>query len=101
MLNTPIWLPYLQKDINNIKSVHRRYNEKVCNSSNICNTFYHERLGKLKRLSLEYRRYHFDLTTLLKIINGISELYFVQFYNNFIKDYLLWGNNKKYAQGLY
>ena len=65
------------KDIKKVKYVQRNYTLIVCYRCSITKTSYQDSLVKLK--SLEYRFYKLDLDTLLKTINGIRELYFVQY----------------------
>lgn len=67
--NTPIWSPYLKKDINYIESVQRKYTRLIFNRCNISYTSYLDRLTKLNIKSLEYRRLEFDLITFFKLVN--------------------------------
>jgi len=58
--NTPVWSPYLQKDIISIESVQRNFTKMICNHCNISYSSYPDQLNKLNIKSLEYRRLEFD-----------------------------------------
>ena len=66
--NTPIWSPYLKKDIIHTESVQRKYTRLIFNRCNIYYTSYLDRLTKLKIKSLEYRRLEFDLIQFFKLV---------------------------------
>ena len=72
--NTPIWSPYLLKDIKAIEKVQKRFTKIVCRRCNIPFTSYTDRLNKLNLSSLEHRRIRFDLIILFKIVNNMSDL---------------------------
>ena len=77
--NTLIWSPYLKNDAIKIESAQRNFTRSVCNKCNISYTSYKNRLVKLGLEFLEYRKWQFDLITLLKIVNGKYEEFFNQF----------------------
>ena len=78
--NTVVWSPYLKKDIYMIESVQKRFTKKICYRCKIPNTSYAHRLHLLNIKSLEYRRLEFDLVFLYKIINGIVNVKFTDFF---------------------
>ena len=77
--NTPVWSPYLAKDINAIENIQKRFIKIICRRCNIPSLSYSDRLTKLNLLSLQSRRVRFDLITLFKIINNMSDLNFDSF----------------------
>ena len=77
---TPVWSPYLVKDINSIEKVQRNFTKVICRRSNISFTSYQDRLDKLNMLSLEDRRIRYDLILMFKILNGLSDLSFNSFF---------------------
>ena len=78
--NTPVWSPYLLKDINAVENVQKRFTKIICRRCNIPSSSYSERLTKLNLLSLKSRRIRFDLITMFKIINNMSDLNFDSFF---------------------
>ena len=78
--NTPVWSPYLLKDINAIEKVQKRFTKIACRRCNIQFTSYTDRLIKLNLLSLQNRRIRFDLITLFKIVNKMSDLDFNSYF---------------------
>ena len=78
--NTPVWSPYLSKNINAIENVQRRFVKIICRKCNIHCLSYAERLSKLNLPSLQSRRIRFDLITLFKIVNNLSDLSFDSFF---------------------
>ena len=78
--NTPVWSPYLLKDVNAIENVQKRFTKIVCRRCNIPSSSYSDRLTKLNLSSLQSRRVRFDLITLFKIINNMSDLNFDSFF---------------------
>ena len=93
--NTPIWSPYLKKDINHLESVQRKYTRLIFNRCNISYTCYLDRLAKLNIKSLEYRRIEFDLITFFKLVNTETTINLETIFERYKNDYLLRGNNKK------
>ena len=78
--NTPVWSPYLIKDINTIENVQKRFVKIICRRCNIPSSSYSDRLTKLNLPSLQCRRVRFDLITMFKIINNMSNLNFDSFF---------------------
>ena len=78
--NTPVWSPYLAKDINAIENIQKRFIKIICRRCNIPSLSYSDRLTKLNLLSLQSRRVRFDLITLFKMINNLSDLNFDSFF---------------------
>ena len=93
--NTPVWSPYLLKDILAIEKVQKRYTKIVCRRCNIPFSSYTDRLRKLDLLSLQDRRIRFDLITLFKIINNLSDLNFHSFFLFQVSSYALRNNSSK------
>ena len=83
--NTPIWSPYLHKEIISVESVRRNFTKSICNRCNISYNFYSDRLNKLGIRSLEYRRVEFDLILTYKICYQLREIpfsHFFEYYNS-------------------
>ena len=78
--NTPVWSPYLLKNIDAIEKVQRRFTKIICRRCSITFTSYPDRLSKLNLLSLRHRRIRFDLIFLFKIVNNLSHLNFNSFF---------------------
>ena len=95
--NTPIWSPYLKKDINHLESIQRKYTRIVFNRCNISYTSYFDRLSKLGIKSLEYRRIEFDLITFFKLINSETTINLQSIFEPHKCTYLLRGNNRKFT----
>ena len=93
--NTPVWSPYLLKDIFALEKVQKRYTKIVCRRCNIPFSSYTDRLKKLDLLSLQNRRIRFDLITLFKIINNLSDLNFNSFFLFQVSPYALRNNPSK------
>ena len=68
--NSPVWSPYLQKDINLIERVQRRFTKRLAGMEGYS---YDERLQALKLERLEARRMRTDIITAYKIIFGFIE----------------------------
>ena len=94
--NSPIWSPYLKKDINHLESIQRKYTRTVFNRCNISYTSYFDRLSKLGIKSLEYRRIEFDLITFFKLINCETTFNLQSIFEPYKSTYLLRGNNRKF-----
>ena len=93
--NTPVWSPYLSKDINAVEKVQKRFTKIVCRRCNIPFSSYNDRLAKLNLLSLQNRRVRFDLITLYKIVNNLSDLNFNAFFILQNSPYALRNNSLK------
>ena len=78
--NTPVWSPYLQKNIHAIESVQKRYTKTICMRCNIPFTSYSDRLHKLNIQSLQYRRLEYDLILTYKICYGLIDINFDNFF---------------------
>lgn len=78
--NTPVWSPYLQKDIDKIERVQRYYSKQACRRCGISFVSYEDRLLQLEMHSLQYRRIRFDLIQVYKIIYGFSDLNFDDYF---------------------
>ena len=79
--NTILWSPYLKNNIVMIESVQKHYTKKICFQCNIPNTSYSHCLHMLNIKSLEYRRLEFDLFLTYKIIYGIVDINFSDFFS--------------------
>ena len=93
--NSPIWSPWLKKDINKIESIQRCFTRQAFLRSGIPFTSYSDRLIKLNLKSLQYRRVVFDLILIFKIINGLSDLHFDDYFIFRSIPYSFRGNNRK------
>ena len=78
--NTPVWSPYLHKNIHAIESVQKRYTKTICMRCNIPFTSYSDRLHKLNIQSLQYRRLEYDLILTYKICYGLIDINFDNFF---------------------
>ena len=93
--NTPVWSPYLKKDIEKLERVQRLYTKQIFFRCGIYFTSYEDRLYKLSIKPLEHRRVQFDLILLYKIIHGTSNLNFNDFFTFRTNPYSLRGNSHK------
>ena len=78
--NSPVWSPYLKKDIEKLESIQRSFTKAACLRCSIPFSSYKDRLYKLNLKSLEYRRVVTDLIFLFKIIRGETNLDFSNFF---------------------
>ena len=78
--NTPVWSPYLKKDILKLESVQKLFTKYACLRCSVPFTSYKDRLLFLNLNTLEYRRVMFDLVFLFKIIKGQTNLNFSDFF---------------------
>ena len=76
--NTVAWSPTLVKDIHKVESVQRYFTRKIPGMEGLS---YLERLRILRLETLELRRLKFDLVMAFKILNGLVDLD----YNDFFK----------------
>jgi len=75
--NTVVWSPSLKCDIDNIERVQRRFTKRL---PGLRYFSYSERLWRLDLTSLELRRLHTDLIMCYKIVFGIIDLNFGEFF---------------------
>ena len=78
--NTPVWSPYLQRDIRRVESVQRLFTRSIFLRCAIPYSSYKDRLDKINLESLERRRLNYDLTKLFEMINGLSYLKFDDYF---------------------
>ena len=77
--NTAVWNPYLHKDVQKVESVQRFFTKRIPGLAHIS---YLNRLSRLGLETLELRRLKFDLLEVFKIVNGIVDLNFDDFFYN-------------------
>ena len=87
--NTPVWSPYLLKDISKIEQVQRHFTKVAFNKCKIPYSSYTDRLAKINLSSLENRRIYFDVILIYKTINGLSDLKFTDYFKFHHTPYLL------------
>ena len=78
--NTSVWSPYLKQDINKIEKVQQKFTKFAMQKCNIPFTNYNDRLTKLNIKSLLHRRIIFDLIQFYKIIYGVSDINFNDYF---------------------
>ena len=78
--NTPVWSPYLKKDVDKIERVQRYFTKQIFFRCNVPFNSYQDRLYKLNIKSLQHRRIQFDLIMLYKMMHGNSHLNFKGFF---------------------
>ena len=93
--NTPVWSPYLIRDVNKIERVQRNFTKQAFLRCGLSFVSYHDRLDKLNIKSLCYRRVKFDLVFMYKIIYGSSDLNFNDYFFFRNSHYNLRGNSHK------
>ena len=93
--NSPVWSPYLKKDINKLESIQRSFTKSICLRCSIPFSSYQDRLFKLNLRSLEYRRVVADLIFLFKIITEQTNLKLSTFFVEKKLPFVLRGNRKK------
>jgi hypothetical protein len=74
---TPVWSPYLDKDINLIERVQRRFTKRIPQLKNLT---YKQRLERLNLETLEKRRLIYDLVQCFKIVYALDNLSFDDFF---------------------
>jgi hypothetical protein len=67
---TPVWSPYLQKNVDIIEKIQKYFTRIACIKCNVQYTDYADRLRLAKLDSLKYRRVKFDLIMVYKILNN-------------------------------
>ena len=65
---SPLWMPYMKKDIEKIEALQRSLTSKLDGLENLN---YHQRLQSLKLYSLQRRRERFCIITIYKILNNL------------------------------
>ncbi len=65
------WRPYLQKDVDKLERVQRRFTKII---PELRNMPYEQRLNKLKLTTLETRRIRGDMLEVFKIVKGLEGL---------------------------
>ena len=58
---SPIWSPFLKRDINALESIQRQFTKKINGLSSLS---YNDRLRELGALTLEHRRRYTDMVTI-------------------------------------
>ena len=79
--NSPVWSPYLSKDINQIENVQKSFTRFAFRRCGIPYNSYKDRLYKINLESLQHRRVIYDLILVYKIFYGISDLKFSDYFN--------------------
>ena len=95
---TPLWSPYLIKDIAMIENVQRYFTRRLFPE---CSTTYAERLNLLSIDSLELRRLKSDLKMYYKIIHGLVNLDVKFFFIFLPKIYGTRGHNYQIQMPIY
>ena len=93
--NTSVWSPYLKQDINKIEKVQQKFTKFAMQKCNIPFTNYNDRLTKLNIKSLYHRRIIFDLIQFYKIINGVSDINFNDYFTFKSHQYNLRRNSRQ------
>jgi hypothetical protein len=75
--NTPVWSPWLLRDIDCAESVQRSYTRRALMGHDLS---YTERLARMNLETLELRRLKADMVVVYKIFNGYIELDFDTFF---------------------
>ena len=70
-----VWSPFTKRNIDKLERIQRRATKFILKS----NDQYYIRLRELKLLTLEQRRFLFDVTFLFKALNGYMDVDFSQF----------------------
>ena len=89
---TTVWSPYLKKDIELVERVQRRFTKFAFFKCQIPFTSYADRLTKVNMKSLKDRRLFFDLVLIFRIVRGLSDLKFEDYYYFKPRRYALRGN---------
>ena len=77
---TPIWSPYLQKDIDKVENIQRRFTKFAFYKCSIPFSSYEDRLYKVNLLTLKQRRLFFDLVLVYKIVKNMSDILFEDYF---------------------
>ena len=76
--NAVVWSPVLKCEIDALECVQRRFTKRLRGMDNLS---YADRLAKLELFTLELRRLHIDLVMCYKIVFGLVELQFSDFFS--------------------
>ena len=93
--NTCVWSPYLKKDVYKIECVQKQFTRWAFLRCGIPFTSYEDRLAKIGLQSLEDRRIRSDLKLMFRIVYGLVDLKFDDFFCFNHSDYQLRGNRIK------
>ena len=91
--NTPVWSPYLAKDISRIESIQRLFTRRACLRCGVYFRSYEDRLEKLNLDSLEKRRQLTDLYLMYKILNNLCSIPFNTYFSLINSPYILRRNS--------
>jgi hypothetical protein len=78
--DTPVWSPHLAKDIKMVEKVQKFFTRSLYRRWKLQKPCYLNRLRSLHIHSLEYRRLFFDLVMCFKIVHGLLDLSFSDFF---------------------
>jgi hypothetical protein len=78
--NTSVWSPFDKGNIKRIESIQQSYTRMAFRRCGISFTSYGDRLRKVNLKSLEERRLVFDLVLVYKIVYGLSDLNFTDYF---------------------
>ena len=90
-----VWSPYLIEDITKVERVQRHFTKVAFRRCGVDFVSYNDRLRKLNIKSLQERRIYFDLVFLYKIIHGLTNLHFSDYFVFRHNHYNLRGNSQK------
>ncbi len=74
---TQVWTPHLKKDIDLVESIQRRYTKRI---PGLQTASYPDGLACLNLDSLEYQRIYFDLVMVYKLLYGLVDCDYSQFF---------------------
>ena len=77
---SPIFSPFLKRDINVLERVQRFFTRKICKRANIHYVDYRHRLEILKLDTLQRRRVILDLCFIYKLYHGLLDVNFHKFF---------------------
>jgi hypothetical protein len=72
---TPVWSPYLKKDVRKIESIQRRATKLILIVKDLS---YENRLNTIGLPTLEYRGDRYDMMNTLSFINTVTDM-FIEF----------------------
>ena len=75
-----MWSPFLQKNIAKVEQIQRHFTKIAFRKCGIPFTSYTDRLEKIGLSTLENRRIYYDIVLLYKIVYGLSDLKFENFF---------------------
>ena len=91
--NSSVWCPYLKADILKIESVQKSFTRYAFLRCGLSFTSYADRLRQVDLKSLEERRLLADLVLLFKIVYGISDINFANYFTLINSNYNLRRNS--------